>query len=383
MTIQVNRVQLERAARAASHCLEKKNTIPVLKTFHLTFGNELVLAASDLDHSVAISVDSSQGDGSSLCVDGRTLTSILSKLSDDYIEIETVNERLVIKRSGGDIVLRILDGDQFPDIPSGQSDVVSFPVEEMQEICRSVLLGSRDNVEDPRFSVVDISITRNLIEGRFRCLASDGHRLAQVSGLCNTEQTEPFKINLPIKAIRILTVMTRNGEGLVSFGQSANHVHCSIGRSQFAFRTSTAQFPNIQDFLDRRIYDHVVKVSAEGLAESLSLVGSVLGQRSEAVKFEFNGNLTISASDAELGEIEDVIDTGIDFEPFETGFNINYVLPIIQSLDGDIDLGFYKEVTQHKDKDGNVTSEAISWPMRVSKFHNNVTSSFDVMSLRM
>lgn len=390
-TISINRKEFLEVLLSASRCLEKRNNvIPILRSFKLSCApGSLTVTATDLDQSVCIELPAicgSETDEADVetCVDGKSLSSIVAQLQDEQLDLEIDEKFLTIKRDAGDIKLRVDLAEKYPDVPFNDDYKLSFEDADFFEMCRSVLLGTSEDraMHNHARNLAELSVERNLIEGKFRCIATDLHRLAIMNGLCATDIKEPFKIQIPITAIKTL-LTAKNTKGVVQVAEDDHHLFVACGaKKKFTFRKMTTTFPDITKYLETCQFDHVISVNAEQMRNSVELVGQLIDPISQRINFALNGDLILSAQSSELGEIKDSLKVEIDFEPFDTGFNIQYILPVIREMSGEINLCFAKDVHQQKDSEGKVTLERIYYPMRMEYFRNNVTSMFDVQSLQ-
>lgn len=388
MQITVDRNELTNALNSAVRCVDTRGrVIPVLATMRLQAADGfLSVTGTDLDSSTRIEIPITKNVTAEMdvCVDGRTITSLVARLTDDLVTFSVDEKNLVIERDRGDIKLRTTPVEQYPEVSFGSESKVAFEAVEFAELCKSVLLGTTEEafLTTSFHNVAEISIERNLIEGKFRCLSTDTHRLAVIDGLCHTDEKEPFKLLIPVSAIRTVSTALKNSKARVEVGDDDRHIFINIGQGkQFSFRKLTAQFPAIADYLDALSFDHIVKIEAERLCGSLELVGQLVDERNRSIRFALNGDLTLSAASADVGEIKESLDVDFDFEEFETGFNIGYILPIFRQMSGEIEVCFAKSEKTYKDDDGTERVSSVNYPMRVKHFRNNVTSSFDVQSL--
>lgn len=363
--MEIKRTDLSSALQSAARVLEKRSKIPLLSQFRLDLqADALVIDATDLDQSVQLRMDANGGTPQTICVDGRSLTNILARLTEDTIVFDVVKNDLVIKRKAGNIKLRTADANKFPAFPVGEANKVGFKANEFAQVCTSALLGTaEDHLGTFAFkNVAELTVEKNLIEGKFRCVTTDQQRIAVMRGLCEAE--ESITLQVPIQALKTLGGL-KNTED-VWLGEDTNHIFARVGANNFVFRKIAANFPKFDTYLDTVNFDRVVAVDTARLKQSLELVNQVIDPRSGGFTISLNGELKLSAAGSE-GEIEDIIETQVDFDAFETRYNISYVLPLIRQMQGEIELQF--ALGPH----GN-------YPLRVVSNTNNVISSFDIQS---
>lgn len=364
----VDTKEFQGAVNIAVKCLERKNTIPILRAFHLqSEARVLTIRATDQDRSVRLNVPST-GD-LDVYVDGKTLTNIVTRLNDESLVFELVGSNLILKRKSGDIKLRTIEGN-FPEIPFGENYRVKFKGEEFKVMCESALLGtSEDSVDTTAISnVAQLIIEKNLIEGHFTCSATDRHRFAFIKGLCDAE--ESIMLQMPLIALRTLS----KTESDVELDEDINHIFVRTDNQEYSFRKIAINYPNVSAILNR-VFDMVVKVDADRLRTGLELVAQTVDARLESFGIAFDKGITLSSSSAEVGEIVEHIDAEIDFEPFSTKYNINYILPLIRQMNGEIELRFSKTSQLIED----VTR--VDYPIRIINKIGEVESSFDVGSV--
>jgi DNA polymerase-3 subunit beta len=377
--VRINRDEFQQAIGIASRCLEKKNTIPILKTFRLGFAdNEMSITGTDLDQAVRITMPATceNPDTPFVCVDGRLLSNIVSRLTEDFVCISVKPDKIVVERISGSITLRT-NSDQYPNVPLMADEYpLSFNALELQELCKSALLGTAEGAVIERWSdVARLSIERNLIEGKFRCVTSDRKRIAVVTGLCDTDRQEASTYQIPIDALRVFYAVLKD-EGQIFFGEDGNHLFAKMGESCYSFRKLAVKFPSIDGYLNKTKFNRSVTVEAERLTQSIDLVGQLIDPRTNKIIFSFNKDLTLTSSSADNGEISESVALDVKFEPFTAAYNINYILPILRQMSGEVQVMFAEDAVKMADG-----STRTAYPLRLCKQSKNLTSTFDIQSM--
>ena len=385
MTYKVKTSELKRALGLASKCLDKQSGLPVLSLFRFDFSDGLKVTASNLDQTVDVQI---AAEGScpitDVLIDGRKIAGIINLLADEHLEIEIIEGKMKVKRSAGTITLATTPTENFPETPD-TSDVENwtmFSASTLYKTFRTCMIGTVDGLavlQGGGNQIVEIRVDSSA----FRCFATDGHRLSIIEGKCETEQAEPYKIVLPVYAIRTL-LPTLDADATVFIGEDKNHIFVKLsGTLIYSFRKVCASFPNVDAVLNHLAYERFITVDSQATAQALQLVGQLASDRFRRVNWQFTDTGITFTAVGEGGNAEEAMPAKIEFEPDLTAFDYTYILPVLKQMDGEVELAFSKEHIIQRDRNDEtiILSEYDSWSVRISS-ENGVKSSVIVQALK-
>jgi len=178
-------------------------------------------------------------------------------------------------------------------------------------------------------------------------VATDGHRLAYVSGRLEKGSTDDkIEIIIPRKAVQELSRLGE-GEEEVLFGQKDNHVFFKLGKITLLSTIVPGKFPDYEKVIPEG-NDKILKLESGSLGDVVRRVALLSSERSRAVKFSLGkGTVEISSNNPEVGEASETLDVEYNGPEIEVGFNAKYLIDFLQAMGpGPVILAIKDEATQ-------------------------------------
>lgn len=327
--MKINVKQLKDAMKVAVRFVDNRPTIPVTAMVELDFTeSNLRITTNSLDKIFIANIEG-EYEPCSVLIDAQRFNTFLQNVSDEYIECSADERSFTVKRKGGNAkFIRSLE--PFPETPKIEPiHTISFDAETLTEAFKAILCGTDDeSVGQTWQNVANLKVSDN----QFTFSSSDTKRIVQSRGECKGEGT----INIPIKAIRTVLGFL-NGD--VTVNASINHLVFDCGYT-YIFRKLDATFPNMDAFFNNAKFEEGFTTDAQVLGNALGLVKSVITDRVPSVRWTLDDKVTFSAKSQEVGHIEE----SLDIEPklqLVTGYNNNFLLPVIKQLEGEITCEFW------------------------------------------
>jgi DNA polymerase-3 subunit beta len=150
-----------------------------------------------------------------------------------------------------------------------------------------------------------------------------------------TPLAQPFEANVPARALQELARIAQSAppdELIISPRQ--NQVVFELDGVLLSSRLIDGQFPNYRQLLPERS-DHELRIAREELTDVVRRV-SLLAQKNAPLRLAFNtGELTISARTPDVGEASEAVPVPFQGEPFEIGFNPEFLRDGLESVESD------------------------------------------------
>jgi len=166
-------------------------------------------------------------------------------------------------------------------------------------------------------------------------VATDSYRLSVKQTALEAPLEGSLEANVPARALQELARIAQQAEGeslAVSVGQ--NQVVFELGEIILSSRLIDGQFPNYRQLLPESV-EHVLRLSSAeitGVARRISL----LAQKNAPLRLSFReGELTVSAQTPDVGEASETIPVTFHGEPFEIGFNPEFLRDGLESVESD------------------------------------------------
>jgi DNA polymerase-3 subunit beta len=228
--------------------------------------------------------------------------------------------------------LRILRVEDFPALPLPSEDArVVLPSEAfVQTIARVARSASKDETR-PILTGILISAS----ERELRMVATDSYRLSVKQTTLESPLQGTLEANVPARALQELVRIAQQSESTdiaVSVGQ--NQVVFELDGTTLSSRLLDGQFPNYRQLLPESV-EHELRIATAELTEVVRRI-SLLAQKNTPLRLGFReGELTVSAQTPDVGEASETIPVPFHGEPFEIGFNPEFLRDGLESLESD------------------------------------------------
>ncbi|WP_206485923.1 DNA polymerase III subunit beta [Thalassotalea sp. G2M2-11] len=368
MKFSLNRELLLKPLLLVSGAVERKSTLPILgNVLFDVSGQSLTLTATDLElEMVAYATIDNQGEDGKLTIPAKKLLDICKSLPDgSMITFDTANDDTVIISSGrSKYSLSILPADDFPNIEQWQGDV-EF------KLCKSELLRL---IESTHFSMANQDVRYYLngmsieTEGNeIRSVATDGHRLAICKIPINSLQLPNRQVIVPRKGILEIIRLLDPVEEEVQVYLGSNHIRIIDNEFSFTSKLVDGRFPDYRRVLPRN-GDKVLTTDNNHLRQVLSRASILSNEKFRGVRLNFsNSELKITANNPEQEQAEEVLEVDFPYDEVEIGFNVNYVLDVLNAIKDDSVKFTLADANSSVVIEGETSSEAtyVVMPMRL------------------
>jgi len=319
MNITIQRADLARTLAAVCKVTESKNTIPILANVLLQASDDrLTVIGTDLDIQYTAMV-ACEGELSTT-VDAKRLSDIARRLSGDTVSLALDGDKLTVKSGRSRFTLPTLPVEDFPRLDSGVFDV-EFKAD-LAALFAPVAFAI--STEETRYYLNGIYL-HNPGSG-LRAVATDGHKLSY----SNAETVG----NLPG------VIVPRKTVGLIPKGE----IDVSISKNKIRFATADTvivsklidgSFPDYTRVIPKN-NDKIMQADRTALSKAVERVSTINSDRGRAVKLTLApGSLTLSVSNPESGSATEELEVDYEGEPWEIGFNSQYLVEVLGVLAGE------------------------------------------------
>ncbi len=140
---------------------------------------------------------------------------------------------------------------------------------------------------------------------------------------------------MPARALSELARIAQQPDaGSLSVSVGQNQVIFEIGDIVLSSRLIDGQFPNYRQLLPETV-EHTLRLASVELTDVVRRI-SLLAQKNAPLRLSFTeGTLTISAQTPDVGEASEAIPVPFHGEPFDIGFNPEFLRDGLESIDTD------------------------------------------------
>ena len=328
------------ACQLASTAVAAKEVKPVLRNLKAVVEDErCTLMATDLELGIRLEVRGIKVEepGDALLPAGR-LISILREATDEELTIQASMDATIITGSSTEFEMPGEDPAAFPDIPSfAEEKYTELTAGVLRDMIRRVVFACA-SAEHSRFGAT-IGVLWELEEEKATLVATDGRRLALMTGMCQTKGGHTTKGQMPVVPLKAMTLLERNlvePDELVKVCFRPNEVLMKTERAMVYSRLVEGRFPNYRQVIPK---DHTARVplTVGPFYSAIRQAAIMTDDESKRVVFRFEkGKLTLQAKGAESGRSKVELPVEYDAKkPLEISFDPKFLQDMLKVLEPD------------------------------------------------
>ena len=339
MKFSLSRELLLKPLLLVSGAVERKSTLPILGNILLDVsGQSLTLTATDLElEMVSYTEITNMGEDGKVTIPAKKLLDICKSLPEDSIlTFESDADSIKISTGRSKYSLITLPATDFPNIDEWKGDVeFKLNKSELLRLIESTHFSMAN--QDVRYYLNGMSIETEGNE--IRSVATDGHRLA-ICKISNESLALPARqVIVPRKGILEIIRLLDPVDDEIQIFLGSNHVRIIDTEFSFTSKLVDGRFPDYRRVLPRN-GDKVLETNKDQLRQVLSRASILSNEKFKGVRLNFDNNeLKITANNPEQEQAEEVVEVNFPYEDLEIGFNVNYVLDVLNAIK-DVDVKF-------------------------------------------
>jgi DNA polymerase-3 subunit beta len=331
---------LARGLNTVARAVAPRSTLPVLGNILLaTDGGRLRLSATNLEMGITCWIGAKVEEEGSTTVPARTFVDLVGTLPNDRVDMELAvrTQSLNVRCKTFNNDLKCIDAQEFPPLPPAELDGdLSLNVADLREMISQVVFAASTDDARPVLTGVLCEIS----DGELSMAAADGFRLSLRSSHLPSPGLGPVRAIIPGRALSELARIVGEEE-TVTMSLPPN-------RGQVIFRTENAElvsqliegtYPDVKGIIPNSFQTRSVlptssflkackaaDIFARESAHSARLVVTPGGELEP-------GTLEISATAAETGSNETVVDATIEGDPIEIAFNVRFLIDVLSVIE--------------------------------------------------
>jgi DNA polymerase-3 subunit beta len=328
---------LARGLGIVSRAVAPRSTLPVLGNVLLATENgQLRLSATNLELGITCWIGAKIEDDGSTTVPARTFVDLVNTLPNDKVDMDlTVRTQTLNVRCGpfnNDI--KCIDAQEFPPLPpSDLNDGLSLNVDDLREMIRQVTFAASTDDARPVLTGVLIEVDG----GEMTLAAADGFRLSVRSAHLSSPSASPIQAIIPARTLSEMGRVIHDGEETVEMILPPN-------RGQVIFRAKDIEivsqliegtFPDYKGIIPtghttRSVLPTSAFLKACRAADIFAREAAHSARLRITPGSELEpGTVEVSATAAETGSNETVVDGTIEGEPIEIAFNVRFLVDLL------------------------------------------------------
>jgi DNA polymerase III subunit beta len=338
MKLSMERSALLRAMGRAQSVVERRNTIPILGNVLIEAdGDRVSFRATDLDIEVIDTATAMVQTAGATTVSAHTLHEIVRKLPDGaMVELadDGTSGRLEVRAGRSHFLLATLPREDFPIMASSEySCNFGCPAPVLRRLFDKAKFAI--STEETRYYLngVYMHAAKGPDGPVLRCVATDGHRLAQIDATLPADAADLPGVIVPRKTVGELRKLLDDDDTTIAVSVSETKVRFATPEVTLTSKVIDGTFPDYARVIPAGNTKRL-EVDAADFARAVDRVATVSSERSRAVKMALDEDrLILSVNSPDSGAADEELAVAYADEPLEIGFNAKYLLEIASQVD--------------------------------------------------
>jgi DNA polymerase-3 subunit beta len=335
MKLETTREGLLKPLQQVIGAVERRQTMPALANVLLRAGGDgLELAATDLEIELRAHVAAGAEANGETTVAARKLLEIVRTLPQKAsLRLEHEGEQLKLRSGRSRFTLATLPASEFPLIDDVQPQV-AFELGQAELKAAIDRIGFAMAQQDVRYYLNGLLM--ELHPQALRTVATDGHRLSLCETAAEIPEGDGQQVIVPRKGVNELArLLDDYADAPAQIRVGTSHVHVGLPGLGLTSKLIDGRFPDytrvVPDGGDKRL-----RADRERLRGALARTSILSNEKYKGVRLSMDSDgLRIQTQNPDQEEAEEEVEVGYEGEPLEIGFNVVYLLDILNSLQGD------------------------------------------------
>jgi DNA polymerase-3 subunit beta len=325
--------QLQTVTRAAS----TRSAVQALSGVQVQAQSGAIeLRATDMEIGLRVPLEGEVVREGAVVLPARLLVDVVRALpaNDVTLELRATEQDVEITSGSATFHIRTLRLEDFPPLPEPEAaEQLDVPGPALVETVLKV--GRAASRDETRPVLTGILVSAG--EQELRMAATDSYRLAVKDTQLESPLARSFEANVPARALQELTRIVQHGNAeSIAVSLRSNQVVFEAAGVVLSSRLIDGQFPNVRQLLPEA-YEHELQLKGSEITEVVRRI-SLLAQKNAPLRLAFaEGELTVSARTPDVGEAQETVPVPFQGEPFEIGFNPEFLRDGLEALEsGDV-----------------------------------------------
>jgi DNA polymerase III subunit beta len=338
MNLTISKEQIINGLQSVQNVVSTRTTLPILSNVLLRAeGERLEFTATDLDVTVACSVEAKVTKPGASTVPVKKLFGIVRELSSLEIELEVDEKNTCSVRAGASFYkINGLSADEFPPLPKFKEDKkVVLP----QETLKSMLKKTSFAISTDESRYVLNGIFLSLKDHKMTMVATDGRRLALVDEELDIAEKSQGEFIVPAKTVNELNRLLQD-KGEVEIRYTENQASFTLKDEKgssvlIVTKLIEGNYPNYRQVIPAETKERVA-LAREEFLHALRRAEIMTSEKSNSVKLSFAKNkLEITANSPEVGEAKESLAINYKGPDMAIAFNPKYIIDPLNALVND------------------------------------------------
>jgi DNA polymerase-3 subunit beta len=333
--VKAKRDELVGPLSSVSGIIERRHTLPILSNVLIERGaDSLAFLATDIEIQITSRTRSAPGgEARAITVGARKLLDILRALPDgSEVTLDQQDKRLLVRAGKSRFTLQTLPAEDFPRLAKSGGESARFALGQKALKRLLGLVQYAMAQQDIRYYLNGLLM---VVEDRqLKLVATDGHRLAFASLALDADLPRQ-EVIVPRKTVLELSKLLADSDEQVAIELSANQAAFGFGTIELVSKLIDGKFPDYTRVIPTQ-HKNRLQLGREPLRQALLRAAILSNEKFRGVRWVLaDGSLKIVSSNAEQEEAQEELEVKYDGEALDVGFNVNYLLDVLNNVAGD------------------------------------------------
>jgi DNA polymerase III subunit beta len=338
MNLSISKEQIINGLQAVQNVVSTRTTLPILSNVLLKAeADKLEFTATDLDVTIASSVEAKVKKPGASTVPVKKLFGIVRELANQEIDLEVDEKNVCTVRSGPSFYkINGLSADEFPPLPNFKEEKkVVLAQETVKGMMRKTSFAI--STDESRYVLNGIFIS--LKDHKMTMVATDGRRLALADEEMDVAEASQGEFIVPAKTVNELNRLFQD-KGEVELRFAENQASFTLKDEKgsgilIVTKLIEGSYPNFRQVIPAETKERVA-LSREEFLHALRRAEIMTSEKSNSVKLSFGKNkLEITANSPEVGEAKESLAINYKGPEMAIAFNPKYVIDPLNALTND------------------------------------------------
>ncbi|HVP87739.1 MAG TPA: DNA polymerase III subunit beta [Casimicrobiaceae bacterium] len=328
---QIPRDALLKPLQAVSGIVERRHTLPILANVLLEQKNgRLFVTATDLEMQITAHSELAGKEDQSVTVGARKLQDLLRALPEDAaLTVETTSGKMTVRAARSRFNLQTLPAADYPrmGLAQEQQQTINLPQKQFRGLLKLAEFAMAQ--QDIRYYLNGMLLV--IDKGSLQAVATDGHRLSYAS-ISVPGDYPRHEVILPRKTVLELGKLLEDSDAMVAIDILANQVRFRFSNIELTSKVVDGKFPDYNRVIPTG-HSKRLELSRGELLQALQRAAILSNEKFRGVRLVLGPDqLKIICTNSEQEEAEEELEVGYKGEGLDIGFNITYLLDVLQNL---------------------------------------------------
>jgi DNA polymerase-3 subunit beta len=332
---------LSKGLSTVARAVAPRSTLPVLgNVLVATDDGRLRLSATNLELGITCWIGAKIEEEGATTVPARTFVDLVNTLPSDKVNMEltTRTQSLNVRCGAFNNDIKCIDAQEFPPLPPAEVEGdLTLNVDDLREMIGQVTFAA--SVDDARPVLTGVLL--EIDSGKLTMAAADGFRLSVRTAHLSSPADGPIRAIIPARALAELARVLGDGEETVSMSLPSN-------RGQVIFRANNIElvsqliegtFPDYEGIIPSG-YSNRSVLSTQSFLKACKAADIFARESAHSARLRITpgselepGIVEVTATSAETGSNETMVDATIEGDEIEIAFNVRFLVDVLGVID--------------------------------------------------